>query len=266
MTSIPETSIGLNAVKANEPEIFIGNLLGGMVVLFLLIIPVFGILGNGVKLNHDLGDRNLLLSLVYILLPILLLVDGSASVYDGVILILFYVAIVVLVYRRRGIKEEILSHLHKTESLNMAKELAFIVLGIIIILFASNILVNGIEFFANRFQLSELVLSLLILSIGTNIPELSLAIRSAYKGGKDVAFGNYLGSAVANALVLGVLLILNGGAVVKVSIIGILIAMVLGISLFYIFARSKDYLSRRESLVLLLGYVAFVIYEMLFKI
>lgn len=266
MTSLPETSIGLNAVRDNEPEIFIGALLGGTVVIFLLIIPIFGILGKGLKLSHDLGDRNLILALTYILLPILLLVDGNATIYDGIILILFYLCILVAVYRKRGHKEEILSHFHKKESLNLVKELAFIVVGLGLILLSSNFLVNGIEFFAERFGLSELVLSLIILSIGTNIPELSLAIRGAYKGGKDIALGNYLGSAVANGLIMGLLILLNGGALISVNLVGILISIIGGIGLFYIFARSKDYLSRTESLILLFGYFAFVIYEVVFKL
>ena len=107
---------------------------------------------------------------------------------------------------------------------------------------------------------------MLILSVSRNIPELSIAVRSAYKGGKDIAFGNYLGSAVANSLVLGVLLLLNGGAFINANLIGILVAMILGIGLFYVFARSKDALSRGESLVLLVGYFAFVLYEVVFKI
>jgi len=266
ITSTPEISIGLNAVRTREPEIFIGTLLGGTVVLMLLIIPIFGILGNGVKLNHDLGDKNLLLSLLYILLPILLLVDGKASRYDALVLLLFYMSIVVLVYKRRSIKEEVLGHLHAKENLNLFKEIIYILAGLALVLYSSNLLVRGIEFFAERFQLSELVLSLLVLSVGTNIPELSIAVRSAYRGGKDVAFGNYLGSAVANSLVLGALTLLYGSVLLNTNLIGILVAMLGGIGLFYIFVRSKDSLSRGESLVLLVGYFSFILYEVIFKV
>lgn len=266
MTSVPEMSIGFNALTDKEPEIFTGNLLGATVVLFLLIIPLFGILGNGIKLNHDLGDRNLFLFLIYILFPILLLVDGKASMYDGIILVLFYIGMLILTYRKKSLKDELLSHLHKRPSLNSVREVSLIITGLALVLFSSNLLVSETEYFANFFKASELVLSLLILSIGTNIPELSLAIRTIKSGKKDIAFGNYLGSAVANPLILGILIFLSGGISIASDLTGVLVAMVLGIGLFYVFVRSKDELSRKESIVLLLGYLIFVGYELTFKV
>ena len=69
LTSIPETFVSYNAVANRNPEIFVGTLLGGIIVIFLFIIPVLAILGRGIRINHDLSTKNLLFALAVIAAP-----------------------------------------------------------------------------------------------------------------------------------------------------------------------------------------------------
>ena len=59
LTSVPEISVGVNSLIERKPEIFVGNLIGGIIVIFLLIIPVLAVFGNGVKLTHQMSRDHL---------------------------------------------------------------------------------------------------------------------------------------------------------------------------------------------------------------
>ena len=63
LTSIPEASVGINSIIDRDPEIFVGNLIGASLVLFLLVIPILAVAGNGIRLAHQLDGKSLLVSL-----------------------------------------------------------------------------------------------------------------------------------------------------------------------------------------------------------
>jgi cation:H+ antiporter len=103
LTSIPELSVGLQAVADNDPEIFVGNLLGGIIVLFLLVIPLLAVFGNGISLKHELDKKTLLTTLGVILLPSILVLDRKITNIEGGLLIIAYVALLYFVERKNGI-------------------------------------------------------------------------------------------------------------------------------------------------------------------
>ncbi len=103
----------------------------------------------------------------------------------------------------------------------------------------------------------------MFLSLGTNLPEFSLAIRAIISGKKDVAFGDYVGSAAANTLLFGIFTILNTGEVVTVNnFFRTFLIMVLGLGMFFVFSRSKHDITQKEGFVLLVLYGVFVASEL----
>jgi len=118
-------------------------------------------------------------------------------------------------------------------------------------------------YFSNTFNISAFYISLIVVSIGTNIPELSIAVRSAISGKKDIAMGDYLGSAAANTLVFGILILLSGGAVSIINNFAITFVFIFGaLSLFYLFFRTKSFISRGNGVLLLGMYILFVALEL----
>ena len=102
----------------------------------------------------------------------------------------------------------------------------------------------------------------MVLSLGTNFPELSLALRSVLSGTKEVALGDYMGSASVNTLLFGIFTLLSGGEALQIdNFFFTLVFILVGLGLFYLFTRSKDMISRKEGLVLLFLYILFVIFE-----
>jgi cation:H+ antiporter len=262
LTSTPEFAVGLQAIADHDPEIFVGNLLGGIPVLFLLVIPLLAILGNGINLKHELGKKTLLFALAVILAPSILVLDKRVSNPEGIVLIVLYLILVFVVQKRHGLfdKDNSLALDIKAYSY---KDVLKILLGIGIVFVSSNIIVDKTMYFANVFNISAFYIGLIAISIGTNLPELSLAVRSVISGKKDVAMGDYLGSAAVNTLLFGVFTLLHAGEVITMN--GFLITFLFiaaALVLFYIFVQSKNIISRKEGLVLFGVYILFVVIEL----
>ena len=104
---------------------------------------------------------------------------------------------------------------------------------------------------------------MIVLSLGTNLPELSLAIRSVVSGKKDIAFGDYMGSASANTLLFGIFTLLSGGEVLSVNnFFKTFLFVAGGLVLFFVLSRSENTLSRRAGFILLALYLIFAFFQM----
>jgi cation:H+ antiporter len=262
VTSLTEVSVAINAYVNNEVEISIGNLLGGIIVLMLLTIPLLGVLAKGVKLNHTLDRRTFLLCLVLLLTPLFLLIDNSMTLAEGVVLTLLYAGLAYAFYKKEKRFEEAIKIKNKNH-IGLVKPLLGIFVGAIVLIIASNFLVEQIIVIAGRLEASTFIISLIGLSIGTNLPEITLAVRSIIKGKSELAFGNYIGSAVFNILIIGILAITSNGFVIHADFLKILGFAFVGLLCFYIFASTNNELSRKESFVLLGIYILFVLTEIL---
>jgi cation:H+ antiporter len=262
LTSIPEISVGLQAVADHDAEIFVGNLLGGIPVLFLFVIPLLAIFGNGVSLKHEMDKRTLLLTLGVILTPSIVILDKRVTNPEGALLIMLYLLLVYVVERKKGILDTE-NKLFDSRAYS-PKDILKILLGIGIVFLASSTIVDKTLYFADILGVSAFYISLIVVSLGTNLPELSLAIRSVISGGKDVAIGDYMGSAAANTVLFGIFTLMHNGEVITGSNFVLTFAFIaLALSLTYFFFQKRQYITRGNGFVLLGIYVLFVIVEYL---
>lgn len=265
LTSIPELAIGLTALSEDNPDIFVGNLLGGLPILFLFIIPMLAVFGGGINLRSHLDTKGLFFTLLVIAAPSLLLADRRVTAWEAVVFIAVYGLLVMGVGMRHGFFDA-----KKAKTLNLKaysyRDMGKVVVGIIIVFVTSHMIVDRTLFFSEFFSVSTFYMSLLLLSLGTNLPEFFIAIRSIILGKKAVAFGDYLGSAAANTLLFGGFTLLGGKEVRVVDNFSTLfIFIIAGLGLFFFFSRSKRFLSKREGLILLTMYVLFVLCTSLSK-
>lgn len=131
-----------------------------------------------------------------------------------------------------------------------------------LIYFSAKILVDKTIFFANISEIPPFLVSLLILSVGTNLPEIAIAFNSIKKRRPEIAFGNYIGSAAANSLIFGILTFANGSFEInKATFEHTFFIILAGYILFYIFARTKDRISASEGLLLLFTFLIFVLIQ-----
>ena len=186
LTSIPEFAVGLTSVTEGDPEIFVGNLLGGIPVLFLFIIPLLAVFGNGIQLKHELDTKKMLATLGVILAPSLLVLDKRVTNAEGVILIIMYGMLLILIQRKRGIFA--IDPMTQLQSKYYSpKDVLKLLAGIGLVFISSHFIVDQTLYFSQLFTVSPFFISLLLLSLGTNLPELSLVVRSVYLGKKDIA-------------------------------------------------------------------------------
>ncbi len=262
LTSTPEFGVGVTAVAENSPEIFIGNLIGGIPVLFLFVIPILAIFGRGINLKNKINPKNLFFSFIVMLLPAFFIIDKEVTNFEAIIMIGAYLALAYSIQKSHGFLDANNRNILHIKSYS-TQDILKILYGVGLVFVASHYIVDGTRFFADQLQVSTFYISLILLSIGTNLPELSLAIRSIISGNKDVAFGDYVGSGAANTVLFGIFTLLTHGNVLTVNhFLPAFILMGVGLGLFYVFARSKDIISQKEGLALFAVYILFLILEL----
>jgi cation:H+ antiporter len=261
LTSVSELSVAINATIEGVPQVSLGNLAGASFVILLFIIPFLAILSKGINLKHSISKRNFLLALAVIILPVLLMVDGSVNMTEGILALLAYLTLAYAIQRQgkslkqvEDIPEDLLGKSKAT-----AADLFKILGGGAAIFIATHFFVEQAIYFADALRVPSSLIGLALLSIGTNVPELVVAIRSILKKQQDVAFGDYLGSSVANTAIFGLLAIANGSIMFEAQgFMTTLLLMLTGLTCLFFFARSKDNLSRNEGFILLLFYAFFL--------
>lgn len=260
-TSITEIMVGVNAVLNNQPEIFVGNLMGSSVVIFLLVIPFIAVFGNGVRLNHSFQFKDLVSAVLVVGLPALLTIDNRLSLADFLTCVIIYAYFVYAQEKRtKSFGKFVTIHLgRKAIYISFAK----ILIAVALVFFGSNLLVDNTSEIATILGVSPFLVSILVISVGTNIPEMSIAFRSLLAKRKDIAFGNYVGSSCLNTLEIGVLGLLGLKPVSATGSNYSVTAFLLGLAIFIYFAKSKSEISRKEGIVMLCCYVIFVVAQIL---
>lgn len=258
-TSITELMIGINAFLEGQPQIFVGNLLGSTMVVYLLIIPMLAIFGNGIKLNHSLNFKEVITAIMVGGLPAVLTLDNVYGRLDAIVSILLYIYLIFMLTNKSNLLEKLL---HKSISTSTLILNAFkLLIGVTLVFFGSHTLVEQIPNLGTILGMSPFVISILLLSLGTNIPEITIAITSLLSKQKDVAFGNYIGSASLNTLELGLLTVIGKGGIIADGSNYSVLSFAAGLVLFLIFLKSKSTLSRFEGIVLLGSYLLFIFLE-----
>lgn len=257
-TSVGEFSVGINSIINNDPEIFVGNLIGASIVIFMLIVPLLAFTGRRINISLEFRGFNLPASLVVISLPVLLAMDGIISRMDSYISLVMFGILVLIIQSKKGFIETVKS-INQRAGIKVGKELLKIIFGVATVFIASKFVVDQTLYFSQIFKVSPFLISMLVISLGTNIPELSLVVRAAFMRNNQVAFGDYVGSAAFNTFLLGSLSLINGKAVLlSNSYLISLLFLIVGLGMFYFFARTKNSISRGEGLVLLTLYVGFI--------
>lgn len=259
VTSFPEIAVLLNSVALHEPQIPLGNLIGSQLFILFLVVPVLAIASGGLQLKTQMRTVSLALTLLMVVVPIVALLDQRLEIIEVLITLGLYFVFIITFARQRSFLERISERLQHPFPINTWWEVGKLTLSVLILLLASNTAVREIIEIAAVLQIPRFLMSLLLLPIATNLPELSLALGSLRAGKKDWALGDYLGSLTFNSLLLAILAISLGGSVVIDTSIRVLILFFgIGILIFWLACRSKEWLAVKEGLALLAVYAALV--------
>jgi cation:H+ antiporter len=219
-TSLPELIVSTTAALNGQIDMAVGNVLGSNIINILLILGVAALL-HPLTVRSAVLRRELPLMLGVTILCGFLLMDNNLSRLDGVILLTTAAGFILLMLKiarlaqREGsdtLTMEQLAELPQDSSNTVA--ILWLVLAFIILPLSSKMIIDNATVIAHYFGMSELVVGLTIIAVGTSLPELATSIAGALKGEDDMAIGNIIGSNIFNTvIVLGVPALLSPGNV-----------------------------------------------------
>lgn len=202
-TSAPEVLVSLTAALADSGSLAIGNAIGSNIANIALV------LGTTILVAPLMVQEQCMRKEVPVLLLVtfgvgLLLRDGELSVLDGWLMMSVMVMMVILLIRSHQYDSEILAEAEGEELPHLTRGRAWLyfLAGLGLLIFSSKILVWGAVLAAQELGVSELVIGLTIVAIGTSLPELAATIASAMRGHTEIALGNIIGSNMFNLLMV----------------------------------------------------------------
>jgi len=209
-TSAPELAVSVMAAFKGQPDLAVGNVIGSNIFNVLFILGISALI-IPLVVNQQLIRFDVPVMIFVSMLLFGLSYDGTISRLDGIILFSLALAYTgFLVWQSRKERNAIVLTEYEEEYGKMGKDpswlknIAFIVLGIAGLVIGSDRLVYGAVFVARHFGISELIIGLTIVSVGTSLPEVATSVVAALKGEKDIAVGNVVGSNIFNIVtVLG---------------------------------------------------------------
>jgi cation:H+ antiporter len=208
-TSLPELAVGIDAVRQGSPGLAVGNIVGTNLVNILFILGLSALIRpiafERRTLRFDLPAMTAASLALW-----LLALDGSLTRLDGTILCLggvAYTAGIIRTSRRESapVREDNASRSTVPRRRGLLLRVLTLLAGIGLVLLGAELLVDGSIEIARSLEVSEAMIGLTVIAIGTSAPELVTTITSTLRGDRDIAIGNLLGSSVYNvALVLGI--------------------------------------------------------------
>ena len=268
-TSMPELIITITSASKNATDLIIGNAIGSNLCNLLLIMGVTAIL-RPIEIDKETRDIHLPVALIstIIILGLGLGVLGSSnnviSRVDGIILVVLYFmyflypVFVEIKNIRESVEENKKKHV-KTKG--FISSILFIILGIVSLKLGGDMVVDEATAIAIKYGLTERVIGLTIVAVGTALPELVTSIIAVIKKEEELAIGNLIGSCILNAfLILGTGAIITPLAFSKEFIFNLmLLAFSIILILAYCEFGKKNTITRSKSMVLLLTYFIYMI-------
>lgn len=267
-TSMPEFCVSLVSALKDTPDLSVGNVVGSNIFNSLLIVGVAAMV-SPIMIQPMTVRKDIPFALVASALMMIMCFDGLLSRIDSAILFILFIIFMVLTLRgalaakasgEAVVTAESVATEEKAATMAVGKAIAFIVLGLAGLVIGSNFFVDGATELAKLFGISEAVIGLTIVAMGTSLPELATTVVSAYKGNSGIAIGNVLGSNVFNVLmVLGLTGIISPMQLTGVTM-NDLSLMVLSMILLWLFSFTKLVIQRWEGCVLVVVFLAYMTY------
>ena len=259
-TSAPETAVSISASLKGGADIAVGNVLGSNILNVLIILGITAVI-HAISVQTSTVRYEIPFCIfISVLLVCLGLFDGGLSRIDGVILWAFMITyLMYLLYMVKKGKENL-------EEEDTVGNVSGIVLAVMVvgggamIVLGANVTVNAATEIATMLGMSQRLIGLTIVALGTSLPELMASVTAARKGNSDIAIGNILGSNIFNILfVLGTSALITPVSYTKNFTVDSIVC-VCSVVILLLCVLPKKKLNRTGGVVLLAGYVAYFVY------
>ncbi len=279
-TSFPELSVSLIASMNGSNEIAISNVMGSNMFNLLVVLGACAVL-SPIAVDKDVVKREFPFSIIITVLLALLMADnflplipdyagsgaekfvGAINRLDGIILAIIFIGFMIYnvlsaLQQRKNMKEE-----EDGRKKNIWLALLFIVGGIVAIKFGGDFVVNSAKAIALEFGMTETLVGLTIVAVGTSLPELVTSVVAAKKGETSLAIGNVVGSNIFNVLfILGTSCTISPIPVLGEALVDCVVLIVISL-LALLLVKTKNILDKKEGLVMIVIYVAYMVYAII---
>ena len=260
-TSLPELIVSINAALNNSPSIAINNVVGSNIANIGLVLALIALLSN-ISVNEKSFRRDWSwMFFLSIMLWLFIITDNELDGFEGFLLITFLVSFVYNVLKKSDSIELLNDVDDKLKLTSNFKILIWLFISSLTLYFGAEFLVDGAVKFANQINISEAVISVSIVAIGTSIPELAASLVAIAKNEKGISVGNLIGSNIFNiGSVLGITAIIKDIPIAEEIIERDIIWMMVFTVLIMLLAvlPEKNKISKYKGLIMLLGYFVFI--------
>lgn len=264
-TSTPEILVSLAAALEDNPLLAVGNAIGSNIANIGLVL---GLTAMVAPLPFSKGVRRTELPwlLGATLLTLVLLFDLHLSRIDGLILLSGLAYILYRLVRHQGsdsgaVADVLQEELEELPELSLKQAIFWLVAGLVVLLASAELLVWAAVEVAAWLGVSELIIGLTIVAVGTSLPELAATLGAAIKGQTDIAIGNVVGSNILNLLAVLTVPALVSSPLVDIEVLwrdcGMMLALTMALALFAYAVGSRPVITRFEGAVILLGWIGY---------
>ena len=264
-TSSPELVVSVKASLDDNGAIALGNVVGSNICNIALILGVAALI-KPVRIEAQVIRREIPVLIFASILLWAMLAGGELQRWMGLLLTVGLVAYIAFSYggaraeKNEAVRDEFAEALPAPEARRAWVDVLFVLVGLAMLLFGANLFVDGAVAVAERFGVSQAVIGLTIVAVGTSLPELATSIVAAFKGEGDIAVGNAVGSSIFNILcILGVAALIRPMATTGISMVDLAVMTACAV-LVMPMMRSGFCLNRWEGIFLLAVYVGYLYY------
>ena len=263
-TSAPELVVSALAAVAGSPDLALGNAYGSNIINITLVLGVTALI-SPILIRANVIRHDLILLLAVTALAAFQLLDGNLSLTDGIVLIASLIG-VLLIQIFLSLRNNIAADVDAPKDINIAKALTTLTLGLVLLIVSSRSIVWGAVELATLWGMSELLIGLTIVAIGTSLPELVASVAAARRGEHDMALGNVIGSNLFNTLgVVGVATVISPIKNVAPEILSRDVLMMAGVTLLLFVLAIIAYnrqgeMKRGSGLVLILTFIGYSVW------
>jgi len=271
-TSAPEFIVTIFATMKGNADLAIGNILGSNIANILLVLGISALI-YPITVKRNTVRKEIPFSLLAALLLGILANDvffngdepSILSVFDGIIFLFCLAVFIIYTFRISKVKDEVPEN-NNIREFTSFKSVSFIIIGLLGLVLGGKWIVDGAVLIAESFHVSQSLIGLTIIAIGTSLPELATSAVAAFKRQSDIAIGNVVGSNVMNILwILGFNALIHPIPLNPASNIDILMTIAASVILLLTIYTSRKYVIERWEGALMLaiyaGYIIFLIFN-----
>lgn len=262
-TSAPEIMVGIEASVMGLGELAIGNAIGSNIANIGLVLGITALV-SPLPFAENVLKRELPWLIGATLLTLACLFNLYVGVLDGLALLAGLGVILYLLARRnRSMPDTLQTELDELPDMTALKSFVWFVVGLAVLLVSAHVLVTAASVVAVEYDVSELVIGLTIVAVGTSLPELSVTVAAARQGHPEMAIGNVVGSNILNILAVLAIPALLDAQAIEVAVLwrdyGMMVALTALLALLAYAVGSRKVITRFEGLVLLAAWIGYTI-------